>query len=165
MLKIQDIVLNKIRVSKEKFYNMQNKAYKHFILYEYNNNEFIPLLIRLPETTGCLRVFADDKRMNFLCEDDELLDKYEEIFRTISNKIGIEFSSEPTTERANGTNIKIKVHKAKSSFYNNKLPEEDTNYTWKILIRTESVYLRPEESKFLRQTFLEKWKYRLENRR
>ena len=65
--------------------------------------------------------------MNFFCENDELLDKYEEIFRTASNKIGIEFSSEPTIERAHGTNIKTKMHKSKTRFYNNKIPEEDNN--------------------------------------
>ena len=44
--------------------------------------------------------------MNFRC-DDELLEKYEEIFEYVSNKIGEKFSAEPTNDIGYGTH-KIK---------------------------------------------------------
>ena len=37
---------------------------------------------------GCYKVFKDSKAMNFTCDDEELLEKHEEIFDNISNKIG-----------------------------------------------------------------------------
>ena len=63
MLKIQDIDLNEIKVSKEKPDSKANKAYKHFILYDHNNynNKFFPLLIRLPKMIIRLKVFKDGK--------------------------------------------------------------------------------------------------------
>ena len=36
--------------------------------------------------------------MNFTCENEELLKKYDEIFKNISQKIDKELSSEPTFE-------------------------------------------------------------------
>ena len=47
MLKIQDIDLNKIKISKKKLYSKPNDAYKHFIVY-YHNGQGISLLIRRP---------------------------------------------------------------------------------------------------------------------
>ena len=47
MLKIQDIDLNKIKISKKKLYSKPNDAYKHFIVYYYNG-QGISLLIRCP---------------------------------------------------------------------------------------------------------------------
>ena len=75
MLKIQDIDLNKIKTSKKKRYSKANKAYKHYVVYEYND-ENIPLLIRFPEMIDHYKVFKDGRSMNFTCDDEELLEKY-----------------------------------------------------------------------------------------
>ena len=106
MYKIQDIDLNKIKISKKKFYSKSNNAYKHYFVYDYNN-ETIPLLIGLPEMTGRYKVFKDCKTMNFTFGDEELLKKYKEIFEDVSKKIGKEFSTKPSFENEYGTN-KIK---------------------------------------------------------
>ena len=55
MLKIQDIDVDKMKVSKQKLYSKVNKAYKHYIMYD-DNSEIIPLHIRLHEVTKYLRV-------------------------------------------------------------------------------------------------------------
>ena len=34
------------------------------------------------------KVFKDGKTIHFTCDDEELLEKYKEIFENISNKIG-----------------------------------------------------------------------------
>ena len=56
-------------------------------MYEYNN-EYVPFRIRVPNMIGCHKIFGNDKKMNFRCENEELLEKYEEIFENKSQKKG-----------------------------------------------------------------------------
>ena len=86
MFKIQGIDINKIKVSEEKLYSKPNSAYKHYILYD-NDVEIISLFIKIPEVIGTYYTFHTGKSMNFRCDDDELLKKYEEIFDNVINKI------------------------------------------------------------------------------
>ena len=69
MYKIQDIDLNKIKNSKKKLYSKLNNPYKHYIVYDYND-ETIPLLILLSEMIGRYKDFKDGKTMNFTCDDE-----------------------------------------------------------------------------------------------
>ena len=140
---MQDIDFNKIKTSKKKFYSKPNNAYKHYIVYDYND-EAIPLLTRLPEMIGCYKVFKGGKTMNFTFDDKELLQKYEELFEDVSNKIGKEFFTEPTFENEYDTHI----YKNRTRFYDNETPEKDTNYRRSALIRIESVYFTPEKLKY-----------------
>ena len=159
MIKIQDIDLNKIKTSRKKPYSKPNNAYKHYIVYNCND-ETIPLLIRLPEMIGRYKVFKDGKTMNFL---HIFIKICEEIFEDFSNKIGKEFSTEPTFDNEYGTHIKSKTHENKTRFHNNKTPKKDTNYGCSTLIRIESVYFKSKELKYYPQVFLEQCRYRLDN--
>ena len=73
MLETQDIDINKTKVSKEKLYSKEHKAYKNYILYDYDG-EIILLLIRFSEITGRYKVFKDGKTMNLRLDDDELIE-------------------------------------------------------------------------------------------
>ena len=44
--------------------------------------------------------------MSLLIKDDEVWEKYEQIWNVIKNKLGIKFHSEPVSDK---TNIKTKV--------------------------------------------------------
>ena len=77
MLNTQD-KSNKIKVSKEKLYSKEHKAYKHYILYNFDG-EIILLLIKFSEIIGHYKVFKGGKTMTFRFDDDELIEKYEEI--------------------------------------------------------------------------------------
>ena len=74
LLKVQDIDLNKTKYFVNKFYSDKNKSYKYCI--GHDNNEIIPLVIRLPQMTGCYYIFKDGKTINSRCDGNELLKKY-----------------------------------------------------------------------------------------
>ena len=88
------------------------------------------------------------------CEDDELLNKNEEMFRNISNKIGKEFFAELIFGNDYGTYIKTKIPENRTPFAHNKIPKKETDYRCKVLIRIESVYFKSDESKHYAQIFL-----------
>ena len=64
LLKIEDIDINKIFVSKKESYGTKN-AIKYFIGY-IDNNEIKPMCIRLPQMIGYAKYFDDNKVMSFL---------------------------------------------------------------------------------------------------
>ena len=162
MLKIEDIDTNEINISTEKPYSKEQEAYKNYILYDYDD-EIIPLLRKFSKIIGRYKVFKDGKTMNFRCDDDELLKKYEEIFKYVSNTIGENFFTEPTYESGYGTHIKLKIHSNKTRFHINETPKKDTNYICSALIRMQSIYFKSKELKHYPQVFLEECRYRLDN--
>ena len=81
MLKIEDIDINKISVSKKESYGTKN-AIKYFIGYT-DNNEIKPICIRLPQMIGYVKYFDDDKVMSFKVTDKKLLNKYNEIWEKV----------------------------------------------------------------------------------
>ena len=46
------------------------------MVYDYNG-QTMSLVIRLPEMVDRYKVFKDGKKMNFTCDNEELLAKYE----------------------------------------------------------------------------------------
>ena len=77
VVKIDDIDVNKILVSKEEPYGTKN-LFKYFI--GYNDNDFIrPLCIKLLQMTGYVRKFEDNLTMSFKISDKQLLKKYNQI--------------------------------------------------------------------------------------
>ena len=77
---INDMDINKIRISEKGLYSKQRNAYKYYVLYENNNNN-MTLRITLKDVVGYYDVYNDDKRMNFKINDD-LSDK---IYQSLSN--------------------------------------------------------------------------------
>ena len=88
-LKIDDIDINKIRVSEKKLYSKTHNAYKYYVFYEHDN-EYIPLRIIFKNVVGYYDVYNDDKKMNFSVnyEDD---DKLINILAHIDEKININY--------------------------------------------------------------------------
>ena len=78
--------------------------------------------------------------MSFLIKDEEVLDKYEEIWDVIKNKLGTKFHSELVYDE---TYIKAKVRefdgKIKTNFLGNDVPEENIHYTCIACITIDSV--------------------------
>ena len=61
-------------------------SFKYFIGYINETNAFpIPLYIKLPQLKGYNKYFKDNKGMNLLVHDKELLEKYNEIWDKIGN--------------------------------------------------------------------------------
>ena len=76
----------------------------------------------------------------FLIKDEEVLDKYEQIWDVIKNKLGTKFHSEPVYDE---TYIKAKVResdgKIKTNFLRNDVPKENIYYTCIASITIDSV--------------------------
>ena len=75
-IKIDDIDVNKILVSKEEPYSTKN-SFKYFIGY--------PLCMKLPQMIGYVRKFEGDTTMSFKINDSKLLKKYNQIWKKLKN--------------------------------------------------------------------------------
>ena len=67
----------------------------------------------------------NSKHMNFLVNDEEILDKYNKIWNKINNWFKKKFDSEPVY---NDKYIKAKINLYHRNFYGNKTPTEVEHY-------------------------------------
>ena len=121
---LDSIIIDQIVVS-DKFKHSE-EGYKYFI--GYKEDEIIkPLCIILPQMNGYIKYFEnDEKNMSFLIKNDEVWEKYEDIWDVIKNKLGIKFHSEPIYETKY---LKAKVREfdgeIKTNFLGNGVPKEN----------------------------------------
>ena len=99
--------------------------------------------------------------MSFLIKDDEVWDKYDQIWDVIKDKLGIKFHSEPVYEYKY---LKAKVREfdgaIKTNFLGNDVPKENMHYTCTACITIDSV-LRIYKKNHP-QVYLEQCKYWVE---
>ena len=114
-LKFNDIILNKKKFHRSKEpidllsvdldqivvsykFKHNDEGFKYFI--GYLEGEIVkPLCIILPQISGYIKYFENgSKSMSFLIKDDEVWDKYSEIWYVIKDKVGIKFHSKPIYE-------------------------------------------------------------------
>ena len=132
------VIVDQIVVS-DKFKHSDD-GFKSFIGYQ--EGEIVrPLCIILPQMNGYIKHFENGgKNMSFMIRDDNVLDKYNEIWNVIKNKIDIKFHSEPIYDQ---TYIKTKVRefdgKIKTNFLSNDVPKENMNYTCIACVTIDSV--------------------------
>lgn len=84
----EPVTINKadIKNSLSKNYLYGNKgAFKYFIGFDDYKNDIIPLYIMLPQVKTCVKYFKNDKHMNLLVNDKEILQTYDEIWDKIKN--------------------------------------------------------------------------------
>ena len=173
---------NKIRVNKKEFHKSKqainlslvtvdqivvsdkfkhsDDGFKYFIGYQ--KGEIVkPLCIILPQMSGYIKYFENGgKNMSFLIKDDNVLDKYNEIWSVIKNKLGIKFHSEPVYEQKY---LKTKVREydgvIKTNFLGNGVPKENMHYTCIACITIDSVMKTNKKS--YPQVYLEECKYKI----
>ena len=94
---LDSVTTDKIVVS-DKFRHSE-EGYKYFIGYQ--EDEIVrPLCIILPQMNGYIKYFENGgKNMSFLIKNDEVWEKYEDIWDVIKNKLGIKFHSESIYEK------------------------------------------------------------------
>ena len=80
-------------------FKLSDDVFKYFI--GYREGEIVkPLCIILPQMSGYIKYFENgSKNMSFFIKDDEVWDKYNEIWDAIKNKLGIKFHSKPVYEQ------------------------------------------------------------------
>ena len=114
----------------------------------------------LPQMSGYIKYFKNrSKNMSFLIKDDEVWDRYDNIWNAIKNKLTIKFHSESVYEYRY---LKAKVRKfdgvIKTNFLGNEMPKENIHYTCIACITIDSV-LRIDKKNHP-QVYLEVCKYR-----
>ena len=151
------VTVNKIVVS-DKFKHSE-EGYKYFVGYE--EDEIVkPLCIVLPQMSGYIKYLeSGGKSMSFMIKDNNVLDKYNEIWDKIKETFGIKFHSMPIYDQ---TYIKTKVRefdgKIKRNFLGNEIPKGNMHYTCIACITIDSV-MRMNKKNYP-QFYLEECKYK-----
>ena len=94
--------------------------------------------------SGYIKYFENGgKSMSFVIKDNDVLDKYNEIWDKIKNKLNIEFHSMPVYDEKY---IKAKVSEfndvIKTNFLGDEIPKESLYYTCIACITIDSVMRR-----------------------
>ena len=111
--------------------------------------------------SGYIKYFENGgKNMSFLIKDENVLDKYIEIWSVIKNKVGTKFHSESIYDQIY---IKAKVREfdgaIKKNFLGNDVPKENVHYTCIACVTIDSV-IKMDQKHFL-QVHLEESKYKV----
>ena len=76
-----------------------------------------------------MHIEDETKYISFLIKDDELLEKYNEIWEKVKNSLKKEFNSEPVyKEKYLKAKIKSYNGKINTNFHNNKIPREGSQF-------------------------------------
>ena len=132
------VTVNQIVVSYK--FKHSDGDFKYFIGYQ--DNEIVKsLCIILPQMSGYIKYFKNGgKNMSFMVKDDSVLNKYNEIWDKIKEKLNIKFHSMPVYDQ---TYIKAKVREydgvIKTNFLGNGVPKENMYYTCIACITIDSV--------------------------
>ena len=117
-----------------------NKGFKYLI--DYQEGEIVKrLCIILPQMSGYIKYFENGgKNMSLLIKDDEVWEKYEQIWDVIKNKLDTKFHSKPIYEQKY---LKTKVREfdglIKTNSLGNEVPKENMHYTCIACITIDSV--------------------------
>ena len=155
---VESVNVDQIALS-DKFKHSDN-GFKYFIGYK-EGKIVKPLCIILPQMTGYIKYFENGgKNMSFVIKDDDVLDKYNEIWDKIKETLSIKFHSMPVYDEKY---IKAKVREfngvIKTNFLGDEVPKENEHYTCIACITIDSV-MRMEKKNYL-QVYFEECKYRM----
>ena len=100
-----------------------------------------PLCIFLPKISTYRRDFGETKYVSFFIQDEELLEKDNEIWEKVKNSIKKEFDSEPVYNKKD-LKSKIKSYNGKinTNFRRNKIPKEVSQFIYLPVILMDSVF-------------------------
>ena len=156
------IVLDSVDLSKiigSSKWKISDTKHKYFCEY-LNNNVIQPLCVILPQMRGYIKYFDDGgKNMSFVTDDKEVYKKYNEIWEVV-RKLTV---SPVQDDKYIIAKLKIFKNLNITTFTNNVIPEENTNYTCISAIDIDSV-LKIDKKAFP-QAYLEQCKYKLKKRK
>ena len=121
-------------------------------------NRYAWSYLKWVDTSNILKTVT--KTCFFFIKDDEVWEKYNEIWRVIKNKLSIKFHSKPVYDKKY---LKAKVREfegvIKTNFLGNDTPKENMHYTFIACITIDSVMRM--DKKNHPQVYLEECKYRI----
>ena len=155
--------LSKIVVSNK--WKINDATYKYLCGY-LNNDVIQPLCVILPQMSGYIKYFDDGgKNMSFVTDDEEIYEKYNEIWKVVRKLLKLKFTVGPI--RNNKYIItKLKIFKKinRTTFTDNIIPFEKNHCTCIPAIDIDSV-LKIDNKRAYPQAYLEQCKYKLRKRR
>ena len=130
LFSLNDIVVNKILVSKQESSYGTKNSLKYFI--GYNDGDVIrALCIILPQMIDYIKHFDSNKTMSFKVSDNKLLKKYNKIWEKVGNLLNTEFDSEPVYDDVDKyikTKIKMYGARVNKNIQGKKVPKENASY-------------------------------------
>ena len=139
-------------------------GFKYFV--GYKEGEIVkPLCIILPQMSGYIKYFENGgKNMSFVIKDDDVLDKYNEIWDKIKETLSIKFHSMPVYDEQY-IKAKVRVFNGviKTNFLCDEVPKENKHYTCIACITIDSV-MRMEKKNYP-QVYLEECKYKMKKKK
>ena len=134
---IKNIDINKMVVSNR--VSFAKNEFRYFTGYKDAEN-VRPLCVLLTKMSAYRKGFNKTKYMSFFIKDDELLEKYNEIWekvKTIIKKEFDSFDSEPIyNEKYLKTRIKSYNEKINTNLDNNKIPKESSHFLYIYIKKT-----------------------------
>ena len=133
----------------------------------YLNDDVIqPLCVILPQMNGYIKYFEDGgKNMSFVTDDEEVYEKYNEIWKVIRKLLKLKFTVGPVRDdKYIVPKLKIFNRINRTTFTNNIIPIERNSYTCIPATDIDSV-LKVDNKRAYPQAYLEQGKYKLKKRR
>ena len=153
---LMSIIVDQIVVSDKFKHN--NEGFKYFIGYQ--EGEIVkPLCIILPQMSGYIKYFENGvKNMSFMIKNDDVLDKYNEIWNKIKKTLNIKFHGVPVY---NEKCIKAREFNSviKANLLGDEIRKENVHYTCIACITIDSVMKM--KKKNYPQVYLQECKYRM----
>ena len=132
----------------------------------YLNNVIQPLCVILPQVNGYIKYFDDGgKNMSFVMDDEEVYEKYNEIWEVVRKLLKLKFTVGPVRDDKYLI-AKLKIFNGinRTTFTDNAIPIERTSYNCIPVIDIDSV-LKIDNKRAYPQAYLEQCKYKLKKRR
>ena len=162
-ISLDSVDLNKIVVSNK--WKINDTTYKYLCGY-LNNDTVQPLCVILPQMNGNIKYFDDGgKNMSFVMDDEEIYEKYNEIWEVVRKLLKLKFTVGPVRDdKYIIAKLKIFNRINRTTFTANAIPIERNHYTCIPAIDIDSV-LKIDNKRAYPQAYLEQCKYKLKKRR
>ena len=162
-ISLDSVDLNKIIVSNK--WKINDTTYKYLCGY-FNNYTIQPLCVILPQMNGNIKYFDNGgKNMSFVTNDEEVYEKYIEIWEVVRKLLKLKFTVGPVRDdKYIIAKLKIFNKINRTKFTDNAIPIERNNYTCIPAIDIDSV-LKIDNKRTYPQAYLEQCKYKLKKRR
>ena len=162
-ISLDSVNLNKIVVSNK--WKINDTTYKYLCGY-LNNDTIQPLCVILPQINGNIKYFDNGgKNMSFVTDDEEVYEKYNEIWEVVRKLLKLKFTVGPARDdKYIITKLKIFNRINRTTFTDNAIPIERNLYTCIPAIDIDSI-LKIDNKRVYPQAYLEQCKYKLKKRR
>ena len=158
---LDSVDLSKIVVSSK--WKINDTTYQYFCRY-LNDNVIQPFCVILPQMSGYIKYFNDGgKNMSFVTDDEEVYEKYNEIWNVVLKLLKLKFTVSPVRDdKYIISKLKIFNGINRRTFTDNVIPIEKIHYICIPAIDIDSVLKI--EKKAYPQAYLEQCKYKLKKR-